>query len=120
MSIAFGKEGWEGYLCDIGSKYNGQRVRLKYDGDIETNRCVVYFNNGKFENTFMRLLKDVYKKENLTYFKKGDVVLIFETGAIDHGVMGVLTEDARVDEFTNVKLINNKSFQGKTKNFIKC
>ncbi len=120
MTIAFGKAGWEGYLCDSGSKHNGQRVLLKYDGDVESNRCVVYFKDGKVENTFMRLLKEVYNKENLTYFKKGDVVLIFETGAIDHGVMGVLTDDARVDEFTNVKLMNNKSFLGKPKNFIKC
>ena len=120
MPIAFGKEGWEGYLCDSGSKNNGQRLRLKYDGDIETNRCVAYFANGKIENTFMRLLKDEYKKESLTYFKKGDVVLIFETGANDHGVMGILTEDARVEGFTSVKLMNNKIFQGKPKNFIKC
>ena len=118
--IAFGKKGWKGYLCDTGSLHNGHEVTLMYDYDVYSSRCSVVFKNGDIENTFMRLLKTSYNKTTDKFFKKGELVLIFEPGANDDRAMGILCEDAKVHEFTRVRLLDGKIFLGRTKNFIPC
>jgi hypothetical protein len=116
-TITRGKKGWKGFLCDTGSIHNRQQGELMYDMDTPTNKCTVMFSDEKFENTFMRLMKDRYTEG--TNFKQGDRVLICEPGVVDHDSYGELLTDAKFNAHTAVRLSNGKTYTGYTRNFIK-
>ena len=119
--IPYGKKGWTAYLCDTGSIHNGQLGELTDDSIDGTDQCTVEFPDRTIENTFMRLMKDVYIEADNVYFKKGDRVRIISPDSVRNNYAGVMFSDQVVGSSEEVVVVleSGEKYTVRTKYVVK-